>query len=763
MFDSGDSTQTPEVEASDLLSRVPESQWSQVLREQHAVIARAQSLEVDAIATLYLTRCAEDERRGCNDAFQGEFASAEIGFVYRVSEPVAQRVIGLSLDLRWRLHATATEFAAGRIDQQRAQAISDALSNVSEDKVALVEALLLDKSEQLNLPTLRAKARRLIARHDPDGAKARREAAEADRDVRFRANEDGTCTLDGTLPGPGGQVVAMRLRRMCFEVCCHDPRTFAQRRADALVALAAGAGFLACVCGHGDCAATVPERAVPEGAVPERAAPEGVVPEGAVPSGTVQDSALPEGTVSEGAVLEGAVQERITAEPEPETEPRRGRSGDTAGTGDAATAHSIVTGDDSVHTPAKSPGTSEVDHDADATSNNAHTRRADPRADTAPAALTPLPTATVHVGVNLTTLLGLDDLPGYLAGHGWIDADLARQIAADGTWRKVLTLTDADRDAILDALCGHTGTGEAGQSCDPPPDREERGSADHRAAADHTCPGTPHSTHAPASTHAPSSTHAPASAPTRTSGIPVPEQDSQTMWLSGRRLDTLPHGAILGIGRALKAAGITPTAIRDRSRTRREQLTYRPSARLAEIVRTRDGGCRFPGCTARAAICDLDHTVPFDHAHPERGGLTVEQNLACLCRRHHRLKTRGLWTVRQLGGGRLEWTTPTGELVVTEPAGAFTGSADGRLADEALAAAHGLTLTGDATLANLFTPYRGRDVEADLSNLLDIHSLTAPLAWIADPSAVTILDGSDPAGWSEFLDPAAAAGDPAPY
>ncbi|OUS91047.1 hypothetical protein CA951_33585 [Rhodococcus sp. NCIMB 12038] len=35
-------------------------------------------------------------------------------------------------------------------------------------------------------------------------------------------------------------------------------------------------------------------------------------------------------------------------------------------------------------------------------------------------------------------------------------------------------------------------------------------------------------------------------------------------------------------------------------------------------------------------------------------GLTVESNLACLCRRHHRLKTYGCWTVRQIGAGQLE-------------------------------------------------------------------------------------------------------------
>jgi hypothetical protein len=47
----------------------------------------------------------------------------------------------------------------------------------------------------------------------------------------------------------------------------------------------------------------------------------------------------------------------------------------------------------------------------------------------------------VQVTVAATTLLGLDELPGELAGYGTIPADVARAIAHDpsGTWRRVLT------------------------------------------------------------------------------------------------------------------------------------------------------------------------------------------------------------------------------------------------------------------------------------------------------------------------------------
>jgi Domain of unknown function (DUF222) len=61
----------------------------------------------------------------------------------------------------------------------------------------------------------------------------------------------------------------------------------------------------------------------------------------------------------------------------------------------------------------------------------------------------------VQVTVAATTLLGLDDQPGELAGHGPVPAEVARQLAADpsGTWRRILT--DPATGTIIDV--GHRG------------------------------------------------------------------------------------------------------------------------------------------------------------------------------------------------------------------------------------------------------------------------------------------------------------------
>ena len=76
---------------------------------------------------------------------------------------------------------------------------------------------------------------------------------------------------------------------------------------------------------------------------------------------------------------------------------------------------------------------------------------------------------------------------------------------------------------------------------------------------------------------------------------------------------------------------------------------YRPPAALAELVRLRDGRCRFYGCTLPAVRCDVDHAVAWESASesslaPPEVGRTSGDNLAALCRRHHRAKQQREWT-----------------------------------------------------------------------------------------------------------------------
>lgn len=89
---------------------------------------------------------------------------------------------------------------------------------------------------------------------------------------------------------------------------------------------------------------------------------------------------------------------------------------------------------------------------------------------------------------------------------------------------------------------------------------------------------------------------------------------------------------------------------------------YRVPADLQRAVRLRDITCRAPGCGRRARTCDLDHSVAWQH-----GGTTAVDNLACLCRHHHRLKHLPGWSLDHGPGGVLTWHTPDGREHRTEP------------------------------------------------------------------------------------------------
>ena len=95
--------------------------------------------------------------------------------------------------------------------------------------------------------------------------------------------------------------------------------------------------------------------------------------------------------------------------------------------------------------------------------------------------------------------------------------------------------------------------------------------------------------------------------------------------------------------------------------------SYAPTAAQRRWGRARDHGCRHPGCRNRAGWVDLDHVIP----HAE-GGATDCDNLCCLCRRHHRLKTHASgWSFHLDAHGALLVTTPSGVTRISRPPGTY--------------------------------------------------------------------------------------------
>jgi hypothetical protein len=99
-----------------------------------------------------------------------------------------------------------------------------------------------------------------------------------------------------------------------------------------------------------------------------------------------------------------------------------------------------------------------------------------------------------------------------------------------------------------------------------------------------------------------------------------------------------------------------------------------PSA-LRRALRSRDEGCRFPGCNCTRRV-DAHHIEHWAH-----GGETKLSNLVLLCRRHHRLLHEGGFGVHS-EAGRLVFTRPDGRRVSAAPPPRTRGD------HRALAAAH---------------------------------------------------------------------------
>jgi hypothetical protein len=83
------------------------------------------------------------------------------------------------------------------------------------------------------------------------------------------------------------------------------------------------------------------------------------------------------------------------------------------------------------------------------------------------------------------------------------------------------------------------------------------------------------------------------------------------------------------------------------------RLRRRPTPRQKSYLQARDKHCRAPGCLRPARQCDIDHVTAWD----ERG-ITHEDNLCVLCRRHHRAKHGGFSLYRTDFG--LVWISPRG-------------------------------------------------------------------------------------------------------
>ncbi|ULN41354.1 HNH endonuclease [Mycolicibacterium crocinum] len=210
------------------------------------------------IGELVARRCSDDEHAhwAC-DAWDA--AVAEVSAALGLTSGRASNEMLMATALRHRLPRVAELFLAGSLSYRVCEAITDRTYLIRDrETLMLVDTAIAQDAQTWGaLSTL--KLQRAIDfwvnRYDP-GAVRQVRSRSRDRDVIVTVDPGaGTAEIIGRLSATDGELVKRTLTRIAYSVCDDDPRTMAQRRSDAMGAMAAGADRLACLCDNPDCPA----------------------------------------------------------------------------------------------------------------------------------------------------------------------------------------------------------------------------------------------------------------------------------------------------------------------------------------------------------------------------------------------------------------------------------------------------------------------------------------------------------------------------
>lgn len=184
--------------------------------------------------------------------------AAEIAAALRISRNWAESYLYYARAMRTRLPKVGVLLCGGDISYAMFQTMVYRTDLITDAEILKsVDAILAQRASRW-APTSRGKlggyVDKVVAKADADAVRQRR-ARQQDREIVIWGNADGVTEIGGRLFTPDAHAVAARLDALADTVCDDDPRTRAQRRADAMGALAAGAEKLACRCGSAGCPA----------------------------------------------------------------------------------------------------------------------------------------------------------------------------------------------------------------------------------------------------------------------------------------------------------------------------------------------------------------------------------------------------------------------------------------------------------------------------------------------------------------------------
>ena len=242
---------------------VADVQLIEVMGEATRDESTATAQRLLAVGRLYARRAAElaEWNRWRTDAT--EEVAAEISAAQNISHGRAKGQIFYGRTLCERLPAVAKVFVGGVIDFRMVAMIIARTENVEDAVITELDESIARHAEKwmkLSKPKLQDRIDMWVAKMDPAAVRV----PPAVDDHRYLDVDPGAAAgmafVSGHIHAADGAALDQRLAALAATVCEHDPRTTAQRRADACGPLARGQATLACRCGREDCPAGV-ERA----------------------------------------------------------------------------------------------------------------------------------------------------------------------------------------------------------------------------------------------------------------------------------------------------------------------------------------------------------------------------------------------------------------------------------------------------------------------------------------------------------------------
>src|SRR5690625_4082296 len=322
---------------------------------------------------------------------------AEAGAALLVSRDSAGLRTAEALTLTRVFTRTLRALREGALTEWHARILLRESAQLSDDQRRRVEAEVLEYACGHTGPQLRARIKQVIARIAPTDTEQAHARARAGRRVWAQPGLDGMGTFGAELPVEDLAALMTAIEAAAAAAKSADPddgRTMDNRRADALAAM----GWSALADGH-------------IGSAPAPAS-------GRANGDTTANTETSAGTHSDSTTAG-------TEASSPSARPDAGDNSAQPDAGESSAPGSARDGPGRCCCGAVNTESSTAAGSVAGGGLRLQNTRGKP--------------VTVNVTVPYSTLIGIDDHPGQLAGYGTITADVARRIAAAGTWRRILT------------------------------------------------------------------------------------------------------------------------------------------------------------------------------------------------------------------------------------------------------------------------------------------------------------------------------------